>query len=140
MNSPTPDAIRAAFAGQPPAHALTPEYLAYIGPKRAAAEFAALSLLQLQHQFARMLPGLLQRAHASGYEVSLGEAWRPNEDIPRLHSHRLAIDLNLFRDGTYLRDTSHHLPLGLYWESIGGTWGGRFDDGNHYSLTWRGMK
>jgi hypothetical protein len=28
----------------------------------------------------------------------------------------------------------------VFWESIGGSWGGRFNDGNHYSLEHRGMK
>jgi len=46
---------------------------------------------------------------------------------------RLAIDLNLFKDGEYLTDTEDHRFLGEFWESLGGTWGGRWDDGNHYS-------
>ncbi len=58
--------------------------------------------------------------------------------VGEVHSddRRLAIDLNLFRDGRYLETTEDHAPLGLFWESLGGTWGGRFrdPDGNHYSL------
>jgi len=57
-----------------------------------------------------------------------------------LHESKLAIDLNLFRDGKYLAQTHDHEPLGLYWESIGGAWGGRFNDGNHYSLEHNGVK
>jgi len=30
--------------------------------------------------------------------------------------------------------------LGEYWESIGGSWGGRFGDGNHYSLKYKGRR
>ena len=56
------------------------------------------------------------------------------------HKVRLALDLNLFKDGRYLSATSDHEPLGEYWESIGGAWGGRFDDGNHYSLEHEGHK
>lgn len=50
------------------------------------------------------------------------------------HYRRLAIDINLFKDGIYLRKTEDHKPLGDYWQSLGGTWGGAWDDGNHYSL------
>ena len=57
-----------------------------------------------------------------------------------LHKDKLALDLNLFKDGRYLASTEDHEPLGLFWESIGGSWGGRFDDGNHYSLEHRGRR
>lgn len=53
------------------------------------------------------------------------------------HYNGLAADLNLYISGRYQRTTEAHRPLGEFWESIGGTWGGRFDDppdGNHYSL------
>ncbi len=55
------------------------------------------------------------------------------------HPKRLAQDLNLFKDGVYLTKTSDYEPIGIYWELIGGTWGGRFSekeekkDGNHFS-------
>jgi len=44
----------------------------------------------------------------------------------------MAVDLNLFKDCVYLAETEHHRELGEWWESIGGIWGGRFEDGNHY--------
>jgi len=50
------------------------------------------------------------------------------------HPSRLAIDLNLFKDGKYLTKTEDHRPLGEFWQSLGGTWGGDWDDGNHYQL------
>lgn len=56
------------------------------------------------------------------------------------HYNKLAIDLNLFKNGKYLDKTEDHRELGEYWESIGGAWGGRFGDGNHYSLEYNGMK
>jgi hypothetical protein len=80
------------------------------------------------------------------YQVSLGDCYRD----PRLHGtfgikkgygaaksfhkKRLAIDINLFKDGKYLDDTESHREFGEFWKSIGGTWGGDFKDGNHYSL------
>jgi hypothetical protein len=61
-----------------------------------------------------------------------------------LHYDGLAVDFNLFRhDGTkwdYKDDTESHRKLGEFWESIGGSWGGRFNDGNHYSLAYGGRK
>lgn len=95
-----------------------------------------------------MLPGLLQKAFEFGYEITLGDAYRdprvtyghPNS----LHRSRLAIDLNLFHNGAYITDDTGHKELGAFWESIGGTWGGRFKgaacDPNHYSLGYGGMK
>ncbi|HGV6771546.1 TPA: M15 family metallopeptidase, partial [Escherichia coli] len=59
-----------------------------------------------------------------------------------LHTLRLAVDFNLFINGEYQTDTDAYRPLGEYWESIGGTWGGRFSraDGNHFSLEHNGVK
>ena len=103
-----------------------------------------MTLRQKQSKFARMVARLLLHAEISGYEITFGEAWRHPDAAygakGSLHKSRLAIDLNLFKAGRYLRSTKAHEPLGLYWESIGGTWGGRFKDGNHYSLEHNGMK
>lgn len=89
-----------------------------------------------QRQFARHVPLLLSRAFELGFEVTLGDAYRdprcPYGSKSSRHKVRLAIDLNLFKDGEYLRKTSDHEELGTFWESLGGIWGGRFNDGNHY--------
>ena len=88
-----------------------------------------------------------------GYQVTFGEAHRPQilADLYRsqgkgisnsLHLIRLAIDLNLFKDGKFLQDTDAHRPLGEWWEAQApdARWGGRFNDGNHYSLEHDGRK
>jgi hypothetical protein len=109
------------------------------------------TLRQKQSRFARMVPRLIDWAFANGYEVTLGEAERAKAQAAlyaksgkgiadSLHNIRLAIDLHLFRDGVYLNSTEAHRPLGEFWESIGGTWGGRFNYGNHYSLAHEGRK
>lgn len=109
------------------------------------------TLREKQSRFARMVPRLLDWAFANGYEVTLGEAERPKAQAAlnaksgkgianSLHTVRLAIDLHLFRDGVYLDSTEAHRPMGEFWESIGGAWGGRFGDGNHYSLAHDGRK
>ena len=105
-----------------------------------------------QRLFAKLLPGLINKAHLLGCEVTLGDAYRD----PRLHGEigekkayghrnschklRLAIDLNLFRGGKFLTQTNDHKALGDWWESLHPLcrWGGRFNDGNHYSLEHNG--
>jgi len=111
-----------------------------------------MTLSQHQRRLARMIADLILFAYANGYELTVGDAYRD----PRLHgamgvqlgygrkfsNHkvRLAMDFNLFKDGVYLQGTEDHRPLGEYWESLGGSWGGRFNDGNHYSLEYEGRR
>lgn len=111
-----------------------------------------MSLGSEQRRLPPMIASLIQFAYLKGYEITFGDAFRD----PRVHGavgekkgyghknsnhkNKLALDLNLFKDGQYLTSTEDHEPLGLFWESIGGTWGGRFEDGNHYSLEYNGMK
>jgi hypothetical protein len=111
-----------------------------------------MSLGAKQRKFTLMISQLIAWAYANGYELTFGDAYRD----PRLHGAagvklgyghrnschkiRLAIDLNLFRGGVFLQSTEDHAPLGEQWEAMGGTWGGRFADGNHYSLEHEGMK
>jgi hypothetical protein len=56
------------------------------------------------------------------------------------HKQRLAIDLNLFKGGVYQTSSEAHRPLGEWWEKQGGCWGGRWNDGNHYSFEHNGCK
>ena len=106
-----------------------------------------------QRRFTRMVGRLIEHAYAQGYELTVGDAYRD----PRVfgihgerlagsysaaysnHKLRLAIDLNLFRDGKYLTTDEAHAPLKDYWESIGG--GARIPgDANHYSLEHEGRR
>lgn len=102
-----------------------------------------MSLGDKQRKFTLMIGTLIAYAYEEGYELTFGDAYRdPRTEYghPRsLHRSRLAVDFNLFKEGKYLTRTSDHEPLGIYWESIGGTWGGRFEDGGHYSLEHGGM-
>lgn len=104
------------------------------------------TLGQKQRKFTTLVALLIAYAYKEGYELTFGDAYRD----PRvtyghqnsLHRLRLAIDLNLFKNGEYLVSTSDHEPLGIFWEALHEDcrWGGRFNDGNHYSLTHGGMK
>lgn len=112
------------------------------------------TLGQKQKLFARMIPRLIDKAHELGFEVTLGDAYRDARAFGKLgqriaygnafscHKLRLAIDLNLYKDGRYLTSTDDHRPLGEWWEKQhpAACWGGRFEDGNHYSFTHEGMK
>ena len=108
-----------------------------------------------QEIFSRCLAQLLVFAHSRGYEVRIGEVERSLDEAERLgfgdsnHTRRLAADLHLFRDGKYLSSTRSHRELGEFWEGLSAEWdgelveccwGGHFSDGNHYSLSHRGVK
>ena len=98
------------------------------------------SLRQRQSDFALKVAALIVYIYTKGYEITLGDAY----SVPchkcgtyghkenSKHKKRLAIDINLFKNGKYLSKTSDHVIFGEYWESRGGVWGGRFNDGNHY--------
>jgi hypothetical protein len=101
------------------------------------------TLRQKQSRFVRMVGLLIDYAYLQGFELTFGDAYAlTGHKANSLHGKRLAIDLNLFRNGEYLTTTEAHLPLGEFWERIGGTWGGRFStpDGNHYSLEHEGVR
>ena len=100
-----------------------------------------MTLREKQSKFALMVARLIDHAYFLGYEITLGDAYATSGHMANsLHYSRLAIDLNLFKDGVYLTKTEDYLPLGLYWESLGGAWGGRFNDGNHFSIEHNGRK
>ncbi len=100
-----------------------------------------MMLREKQSKFTLMVSKLIQWAYDQGYELTFGDAYARSGHMPNsLHYSRLAIDLNLFKDGKWLDKTEDHKPLGEYWESLGGSWGGRFRDGNHYSLEHYGRK
>ena len=113
-----------------------------------------MSLRSKQSEFARLVPRLIDKAYELGFEVTLGDAYRdPRVHGPmgskRSYSHpnsahkvRLAIDLNLFKDGRYITDNEGHTQLGAWWKTLHpeARWGGDFRDFNHYSFENEGVK
>ena len=103
-----------------------------------------MKLQQKQSEFVRMIGKLIKFANFVNYELTFGDAYRAPScgygHPTSLHRKRLAVDFNLFIDGEYKTKSEDYEILGRYWESIGGTWGGRFKDGNHFSLEHDGMK
>ncbi len=89
-----------------------------------------MTLRQKQSKFISMLGALIHYADQLGYELTGGDLWAMQaqgrkHSTNSKHYRRLAIDLNLFINGKYQRSTIAHLPLGEFWESMGGTWGGQ---------------
>ena len=107
-----------------------------------------------QELFMRQLPRLIDKAHELGFEIRGGDWFRDarvhgkvgekksSSNAYSCHKLKLAIDLNLFKDGQYITTTEGHRVLGEWWEEQHdlNCWGGRFKDGNHYSMTYEGMK
>jgi hypothetical protein len=113
-----------------------------------------MTLSEKQRLFMRLLPDLIDFIHEQGYECTIGDGFRDPRSHgaqgvqmhdkfgnviygrPKsAHKHRLAIDINLFKNGKYLTETEDHRLIGEYWESLH-----FFDDGNHYSLVHQGIK
>lgn len=112
-----------------------------------------MTLSKKQQHFTVLVARLIIWANEQGYQMTFGEAYRTPEQAKlnakagkgisnSLHTQRLAVDFNLFIDGEYKTDSEDYRPLGEYWESIGGAWGGRFSrpDGNHFSLEHNGVR
>ena len=112
-----------------------------------------MTLGEKQRKFTYMVASLIIWAYEQDYELTFGEAYRTLEQAAlnvtkgsgisnSLHTKRLAVDLNLFIRGVYITNSANYTPLGVYWESLGGSWGGRFSrpDGNHFSLSHEGVR
>lgn len=109
----------------------------------------------MQSLHVRYVGQLIDWATKAGYELTWGETYRTPEQalinaangsgiVHSLHLIRLAVDLNLFKDGQLLQAVEDYQPLGEHWESLDPLccWGGRFHrvDVFHFSLTWQGVK
>lgn len=100
-----------------------------------------LSLRAKQSLFVLLIGRLITYVYAQGWELTLADGYRPDMKghMPgSLHYIRLALDLNLFVDGKWIADGDHPawVAIGEYWEGLNPLcrWGGRFQDGNHFSL------
>ena len=87
-----------------------------------------MKLGEKQELFMRLLPRLIDKAHELGFEIRGGDLFRD----PRAHGQmnvkqgygapnschklKLAIDLNLFKDGAFIQTTEGHRELGEWWE------------------------
>jgi len=108
-----------------------------------------MTLHDKQWLFMQNVAKLIAEIDRLGYTASFGEAWRTPEQAAinakkgigiknSPHLVRLAVDINLFKNGVFLQDSKSHEPFGIYWESLNqeNKWGGKFNraDGNHYQM------
>lgn len=105
-----------------------------------------MSLRKKQSVFALNVSRLIQYAYEIGYEITFGEAYRTesqqylyfegynlmkigselklaktkpkSKTMNSKHRKKLAIDINLFKDGEYLTDKASFKPLAEYWKSL----------------------
>jgi hypothetical protein len=99
-----------------------------------------MSLVAEQNKFLQDVVKLLVKAWEMGFTVTAGEVYRPTEmqaiyvktgrsnTMHSKHNLRLAIDLNIFKDGQLTYDPEIIAPLGTYWQSLSrkNKWGGNF--------------
>lgn len=108
-----------------------------------------MTLSQNQREFTRDVADLIRFAYDHDMELTFGEAYRTEEQqaiyvrkglsrtMSSYHLKRLAVDLNLFLEGTYQTSAAPYKPLGDYWKSLSpnNVWGGDFKglgDANHF--------
>jgi len=115
-----------------------------------------MTLYEQRVLFTHLLARLIMEAFRQGYTITLGEVYRSAAEAKRLaatgagiakslHTEGLAADINLYRNGVYLKDTLDYLALGQFWEQMHSScrWGGRFKtrpDGNHFSIAYGGRQ
>lgn len=132
-------------------------------------------LVQRQCKFASMIGELIVWLYSQGYECRFGDALRSTDKLKvptgapgfeddeeysyqellfynkkskltyGKHNDRLALDLIIHKSGKMLTDEEYR-PIGEKWETMGGSWGGRFGvkkenynakigwDSNHFEL------
>lgn len=101
--------------------------------------------LPRQQTFAMNVAKLIMFVNANGYQVTFGETVRSKEEAEANaeqgigikdsnHCYRLAIDLNFFKDGKYLKNSSEYRFAGTYWLSLNkyNEWFAK--DGNHFEM------
>lgn len=109
-----------------------------------------MRLGEKQELFTRLWAGFqpyaLAMCDARGYTLRMEEFFRHHSASHghRRSTHRLKLagHLLLFKDGKLLTDSADYLFLGTQWEAMHDLcrWGGRFNDGNHFSLEHGGVK
>jgi len=97
-----------------------------------------LSLGEKQCDFTFMVARLIMQANALGYEIKVQEwnrlletqkeyvAKGVSKTLNSKHLDNLAVDVYLYKNGKVIMGGEDYRALGVYWESLGGRWGGRF--------------
>lgn len=109
-----------------------------------------------QQNFTKCIGLLIAYASAKGYGLTFGDAYRDKRvhgefGVKKSYAHknsvhkvRLAVDFNLFVDGSYIQDGDHpaYIELGNFWKSLDNNarWGGDWEDASHFSFEYAGAK
>jgi len=123
-----------------------------LGPEETPGP-AVLTLREKRVLFTGLVARLIDKAFRLGFEAA-GNEWLRSAAVAKanaeagvgiadsLHIDGLALDLILYKDGEWLKKTESYLGLGEWWEQQHELcrWGGRFGDGNHFSLAHRGRR
>jgi hypothetical protein len=113
-----------------------------------------MTLGQQQRLFSRLIAEHTLWLYGKGYECTEGDAYRSPRVFGKAgikkgygrknsnHKRRLAKDINLFKDEKWLTRTEDHAISGARWEARHPLcrWGGHYDDGNHYSMEYKGFQ
>ena len=95
-----------------------------------------MTLREKQSRFAQLTGLLILFVYQRGYEMTYGDAWaKDGHKKNSKHYDRLALDINLFYDGNYLKETEDYKFLGDFWKLLDPecTWGGDWGEGCHFS-------
>lgn len=99
-----------------------------------------MSLGKHQEAFAKDAEKLLRYLHQNGYDVRIGEAYRTQEQqelylkqgksktMNSRHLKKCAIDLFIFKNGSWLQSKKDLQEIGDFWESLDAlnSWGGNW--------------
>ncbi len=119
---------------------------------RELNHYDELSLGEKQELFCKLLPVLMCYIFSRGYRIRQGDGFRdprafgkfgepgPYGKSTSVHKWKLAKDLFLMLGKKYLTKTEDYRDPGEYWETLHPLcrWGGRFKDGNHFSIEHEG--
>jgi hypothetical protein len=100
---------------------------------------------QQQELFAKLIAEHVTWLYSQGFAIRHGDFHAVKRDplehkANSQHYASCAADLNLFKDGKWLKETEDHAVSGKRWEALHPycRWGGRWSDGDHYEvIKWR---
>ena len=111
-----------------------------------------MKLGEAQDLFGKLLGELLVYIYLKGHTARIGDVMSRATDVNvngklthkknSQHLKKLAVDINLFKGGKFLRKTEDHKIFGEFWENLHPNcrWGGRYKDGNHYEIMENGWR
>lgn len=112
-----------------------------------------MTLGEMQRLHVQLVAKLIEYTYAQGYELTWGEAFRTQQQAEwnakagtgiaqSVHCDRLAVDLQLFKNGIYLTDPESYKFMADYWISLHGLCRAGYyfhsKDADHFSITYQG--